>query len=67
MPTLTGVVVVTFGIMLLLPGDPALVLPTGFSSAGLPLSMERDVDPELASFQGCNTPEEYERALAALG
>ncbi len=26
MPTLTGVVVVTFGIMLLLPGDPALVL-----------------------------------------
>ena len=26
MPTLAGVVVVTFGIMLLLPGDPALVL-----------------------------------------
>ncbi|MEE8104144.1 MAG: molybdenum cofactor guanylyltransferase [Planctomycetota bacterium] len=27
----------------------------------------RDVDPELASFQGCNTPEEYERALLELG
>jgi len=26
----------------------------------------RDVDPELRSFRGCNTPEEYERALGEL-
>ena len=27
----------------------------------------REVDPELASFRNCNTPEEYERALADAG
>lgn len=27
----------------------------------------RDVDPDLASFRNCNTPEEYERALSDAG